>query len=215
MRGKKRNRTSIVRYNDDNLRSQLLATTCISDTLPEPQLPQVSNLVVSVHVGTEIDLKELALSCRNAEYNPRKVNATVVRLFNVKGSGTSLVFRTGRVVLTGGKSLQCAKHAAKVVVRLIQKTVAPEARFIDFKVDSLIARADCRFPIRLEGFAAAHRGASTYEPEVFPGLIFRWQEQAVVVLFVTGRIMILGCKSHEGVLDVFNNVYPSLSPHKQ
>ena len=38
-----------------------------------------------------------------------------------------------------------------------------------------------RFPIRLEGLAYKHSHYSSYEPELFPGLIYRMQQPQVRV----------------------------------
>lgn len=62
-------------------------------------MPVVQNIVASVHLGREVDLREIAISTRNAEYNPRKFNALILRLQNPKCTG--LVFRTGRLMVTG------------------------------------------------------------------------------------------------------------------
>ena len=41
--------------------------------------PHIDNVICSFHLKHEIDLKSVAFRARNAEYNPRKVNAVVLR----------------------------------------------------------------------------------------------------------------------------------------
>ena len=44
----------------------------------------------------------------------------------------------------------------------------------DFKIQNIVGSCDIRFPIRLEGLASRHHTFSSYEPELFPGLIYRY-----------------------------------------
>ena len=50
-----------------------------------------------------------------------------------------------------------------------------------------------------------------YEPELFPGLIFRKKSPKVVILiFASGKIVMAGAKSREDVNDAFGEIYPIL-----
>ena len=66
---------------------------------------------------------------------------------------------------------------------------------MDFKVQNIVGTTDCGFPIRLEGLVYAHSGYASYEPELFPGLIYRLVNPRVVFLiFVSGKVVITGAK---------------------
>lgn len=68
---------------------------------------------------------------------------------------------------------------------------------------------DVRFPIRLEGLAYGHGVYSSYEPELFPGLIYRMVKPKVVLLiFVSGKIVLTGAKVREEIYQAFNLIYP-------
>jgi TATA-box binding protein (TBP) (component of TFIID and TFIIIB) len=41
----------------------------------------------------------------------------------------------------------------------------------DFKIQNIVGSCDIKFPIRLEGLASRHHMFSSYEPELFPGLV--------------------------------------------
>ncbi len=69
---------------------------------------------------------------------------------------TALVFNTGKMVITGAKSEQLARLAARKYARIIQKLGFPEVRFLDFKIQNLVGSCDVKFPIRLEGLAYEH-----------------------------------------------------------
>jgi transcription initiation factor TFIID TATA-box-binding protein len=69
------------------------------------------------------------------------------------------------------------------------------AKFKDFKIQNIVGSCDVKFPIRLEGLAYSHAAFSSYEPELFPGLIYRMKVPKIVLLiFVSGKIVITGAK---------------------
>jgi transcription initiation factor TFIID TATA-box-binding protein len=75
----------------------------------------------------------------------------------------------------------------------ILNTFVFKAKFIDFKVQNIVASIDVKFSIRLECFHSSHSQFCSYEPEVFPGLIYRMLKPKVVLLiFVSGKVVITG-----------------------
>jgi len=83
-------------------------------------------------------------------------------------------------------------------------------------VQNIVGSADVKFPIRLEGLAYQHGNFSSYEPELFPGLIYRMVRPKVVLLiFVSGKVVLTGAKSVEDIQTAFNNIYPVLRQFKK
>ena len=72
----------------------------------------------------DLDLKSIALKCRNAEYNPKRFAAVIMRMKDPLRT-TALIFKTGKMVITGAKSeqqsLDAAKHYAKAVEKVNEK----------------------------------------------------------------------------------------------
>ncbi|SJK86324.1 transcription initiation factor TFIID TATA-box-binding protein [Babesia microti strain RI] len=179
--------------------------------------PTVQNIVASVYIGIDIDLRQVAISTRNAEYNPKKVNALIFRL--LKPKCTSLMFQTGRIMITGAKTIEDAKIGAKRIVKLLLKVLKSEnIRFKNFKIENIIATADCCLPVRLESLARDYREFCSYEPELFAGLVYRCpptrNTKAVLLVFVSGKIIITGCKSMREVHRVFTYMYPILRQYQ-
>lgn len=54
----------------------------VSQTAAVNQIPLpasiIQNVVVSVNLDSDLDLRKIAISARNVEYNPTKVNAVVI-----------------------------------------------------------------------------------------------------------------------------------------
>ena len=62
-----------------------------------------------------------------------------------------------------------------------------------------------------QGLAYAHGHFSSYEPELFPGLIYRMASPKIVLLiFVSGKIVLTGAKERVQIYQAFENIYPVL-----
>ncbi len=82
---------------------------------------------------------------------------------------------------------------------------------VDFKIQNMVGTADVGYPIRLEGLVYAHSSFASYEPELFPGLIYRLASPRVVFLiFVSGKLVITGAKTEREMTDAFTKLYPVL-----
>ncbi|KAK8995411.1 hypothetical protein V6N11_069843 [Hibiscus sabdariffa] len=128
---------------------------------------------------------------------------------------TALIFASGKMVCTGAKSEQQSKLAARKYARIIQKLGFP-AKFKDFKIQNIVGSCDVKFPIRLEGLAYSHGAFSSYEPELFPGLIYRMKQPKIVLLiFVSGKIVITGAKVRDETYTAFENIYPVLTEFRK
>lgn len=169
-------------------------TTTTIDLRKHPSgiVPVLQNIVATVNLDCRLDLKTIALHARNAEYNPKRFAAVIMRIREPKT--TALIFASGKMVVTGAKSEEYSRLAARKYARIIQK-LGFAAKFVDFKIQNIVGSCDVKFPIRLEGLAFAHGHYSSYEPELFPGLIYRMVKPKIVLLiFVSGKIVLTGAK---------------------
>lgn len=82
------------------------------DKHPSGIVPVLQNLVATVNLGTPLDLKKIALHARNAEYNPKRFAACIMRIREPKT--TALVFASGKMVVTGARSERFAKEAVRL-----------------------------------------------------------------------------------------------------
>jgi transcription initiation factor TFIID TATA-box-binding protein len=119
------------------------------------------------------------------------------------------------MIVTGGKNIDETKKASKKFIGILQRLSFP-ARFANFRIQNLTATCNLGFAIRLETFLYQHPAHSTYEPELFPGLVYRMEEPKVVLLiFVSGKIVITGAKSEEDLENCITNIYPSLLANRK
>lgn len=177
-------------------------------TSVEGMVPTLQNIVATVNLDCRLDLKTIALHARNAEYNPKRFAAVIMRIRDPKT--TALIFASGKMVVTGAKSEDDSRLASRKYARIIQK-LGFDAKFSEFKIQNIVGSCDVKFPIRLEGLAYSHGTFSSYEPELFPGLIYRMIAPKVVLLiFVSGKIVLTGAKVREEIYQAFNRIYTVL-----
>ncbi|KAK4184853.1 TATA-box-binding protein [Podospora australis] len=179
---------------------------------PHWPLPKIQNVVATVSLECRLDLKVIAQQARNVEFNRNRFHALVMRIRDPKT--TTLIFASGKLVITGAKSESLARLAARKHARAIQKC-GFDPKFKNFKVQNFVGSVSLGFHVRLEGLARACWRSSRYEPEVFPGLVFRranWP--GVCLVFMNGKIVITGAKSEDEVHDTFVRLYPILLDYK-
>jgi transcription initiation factor TFIID TATA-box-binding protein len=183
-------------------------------TTSDKLLIRIQNMSSTANLGVRLDLKTIALKCRNTEFNPRRFGAVIMRLREPRA--TALLFASGKMVVTGVKSTHNATLAAKKFAYIVEKVGFTPQEHIEFKVQNMVGTADVGFPIRLEGLVYAHSAFASYEPELFPGLIYRLVSPRVVFLiFVSGKVVITGAKKESDLSSALTKLYPVLVEFKK
>ena len=175
--------------------------------------PTIQNVVATASLGCRLDLKTVALKAQNTEYNPKRFSAVIMRIRDPRC--TVLLFESGKIVCTGAKSMNDAKTAAMRCARVVQH-LGFQVHYGEFKLQNVVGSVDVKFPIRLEGLTMAHKEFSDFNPEIFPGLVYRMKRPKVVLLiFVSGKIVLTGAKDMESIDEAFDFIYPSLCQFRQ
>ena len=166
--------------------------------------------MATVNLGCALNLRQITLHARNAEYNPKRFAAVIMRIHEPKT--TALFFSSGKMVCTGAKSEESARLAARKFARIIQKLGFP-AQFREFKVQTIVSSCDVKLHIRLEQLEMRLKNCDqeqlcSYEPELFPGLVFKLLDPKVTLLiFVSGKIVLTGAKEKLHVHEVHTQNY--------
>lgn len=200
--------------NTQNLTSSVNYQGGLSNPLfPDNIQPKLQNIVSTANLKCELDLREIALRAKNAEYNPKRFAAVIMRIREPKT--TALIFASGKMVCTGARSEEDSKKAARQYAKIINKLGFP-VKFSEFKIQNIVGSCDVKFPIRLEGLANTHAMYCSYEPEMFPGLIYRMIKPKIVLLiFVSGKIVLTGAKERNDIFMAFQNIYETLLQFKK
>ena len=123
---------------------------------------------------------------------------------------TALVFASGKMVCTGAKNEEASRTAARKYARIIQKLGFPVS-FSNFTIQNIVGSSDVGFPIDLELISNKHSAYCSYEPEVFPGLVYRMMDPKIVLLiFVSGKLVLTGAKKKADIDTAFKKIYPVL-----
>mmetsp|Transcript_13251 Transcript_13251/g.18345 ORF Transcript_13251/g.18345 Transcript_13251/m.18345 type:complete len:96 (+) Transcript_13251:336-623(+) len=68
----------------------------------------------------------------------------------------------------------------------------------NFQIRNIVATTDFKMPITLDAILYAYRNCCMYEPEIFPGLVLRPDNnKAVMIIFSSGKIVMTGLKSFD------------------
>jgi transcription initiation factor TFIID TATA-box-binding protein len=160
---------------------------------------QIQNVVASANLGVELDLNHLALSMSGAEYDPERFPGLIFRLKNPKTA--TLLFRSGKLVCTGSKSPEMANHAIETVVVHLKKAGISVTSSPKVEVQNIVASANLGQPLNLNAIAISlGLERVEYEPEQFPGLVYRMSDPKVVILiFGSGKIVCTGARTPHDV----------------
>merc|ERR1712034_50288 len=167
----------------------------------------------TMNVGCTINLRKLATKCRNCEYNPQVACAVIMKIRNPKATAT--IFQSGKVVVAGAKSFKAVKLASRKFARIIQKA-GFKAKFQNFTVKNFIGCTEVGYQVRLEGIAKSFQKEISYEPELFPGLIYRFQEPKLsVVIFMSGKINFVNANSLQQMKNAFQILQPIIEKERK
>ena len=168
----------------------------------------IENIVATVSLDQELDLRQIERVIITAEYNPEQFPGLVYRLEEPRV--TALIFKSGKMVVTGAKSTRDLIEAVKKIVRNLKRHGIPIHGRPKVQIQNIVASANLGICVDLEKAALALEN-SMYEPEQFPGLIHRMSEPRVVLLiFGSGKMVITGAKKEEEVYEAVNKIFEKL-----
>ena len=120
---------------------------------------------------------------------------------------TALVFASGNMVCTGAKEEIQARLAGRKYVRILQKHGIPVS-FRDFSIQNIVASSEIPHTLKLVELSRSYGPYVSYEPDLFPGLVFRTTAPKLVfLLFRSGKIVITGAKSRKEIESTFKTLF--------
>ena len=159
---------------------------------------KIENVVATVimEITEKIDLTKIARKFEDVEYNPERFPGLVMRITDPKA--TFLIFSTGKMVITGLRRADEASPGVKKIMKSI-KSAGINVSNPEITIQNIVASGDLHTFIDLNKAAIIMENAM-YEPEVFPGLIYRMADpKTVFLIFSTGKVVCTGAKNKESV----------------
>ncbi len=168
----------------------------------------IENVVASATLNQKVDLNAVVKGYPGVEYRPEQFPGLVFRLKRPKTA--TLIFSSGKMVCTGAKSEKEARRAVMKVVKELKKGGIIIISKPEMKIQNIVASGILGGMIDLEKAAYTLEHAM-YEPEQFPGLIFRMAEPKVVILlFASGKLVCTGGKKEQDVYDSVDKLHSLL-----
>lgn len=192
---------------------------------PEIQNLRIVNVVSMVDLGCQLNLSDIAKSCKNSEYNPVRLNAVIMRIKEPKS--VALIFNSGKMVCAGAKNEADSKTAARKFAKTVKKLVN-EVIFKNFRIINMVATCDFKFRVHLTKLNSeiSYKLRKTlnskelekkisYEPQIFPGLIYHMDKPKLAVLvFSSGKVNFVGIKKKDDAFEALKNIQPIIQKYK-
>jgi transcription initiation factor TFIID TATA-box-binding protein len=156
---------------------------------------KIQNIVATTSLGKPIPLTKLARTQLNTEYNPETFPGLVLRVKEPKSA--VLVFSSGNLVCTGTKSIAQVRKVIEAVIKQLKKINVNITTVPKITVQNIVASGTINLKLNLN-FLALEMQNTEYEPEQFPGLVYKLIEpNATFLLFSNGKLVCTGTKNKE------------------
>ncbi len=155
--------------------------------------------MASANLGTQLDLTQLKEEMSGTDYNPDTFPGLIFRLKDPKTA--TLLFHSGKLVCTGAKSLEQVERAIGATVANLREAGVHITGSPSFEVQNIVASADIGSPINLTSVCISiGLDKVEYEPEVFPGLVYRMDDPKVIILlFGSGKLVCAGARRPQDI----------------
>ena len=169
---------------------------------------KIVNIVISASLEHVIPLEKMAATLSNTEYNPEQFPGLVMRIKEPKTS--ALIFSSGKIVCTGARTMEKVEESVGKIIKSLEKinvkiTIKPE-----IKIQNVVASGTVGFDLNLNTLAMKLDNTE-YEPEQFPGLVYKLPEaKATFLLFSNGKVVCTGTKSEEAVHKALDKLIENL-----
>jgi len=159
----------------------------------------VENIVASTSFADKLDLDVIAQSLEEAEYEPEQFPGLVYRLHEPKTA--TLLFRSGKANCTGAKNVEDVRRTVDIIADKLKKLGVDVYKDLKIVIQNIVAISDLGTELNLNEVAMGLGLENVeYEPEQFPGLVYRIREPKVaMLLFGSGKIVCTGARKTDDV----------------
>ena len=172
----------------------------------------IVNVVASVTLNQTLDVNSIVRAFPGVEYRPERFPGIVFKLKKPKTA--NLIFGSGKMVCVGARSERQARRAVRRVVQELKDNGILIVGRPTIRVVNIVASASLGGQIDIER-AAYVLDRTMYEPEQFPGLIYRMEEPKVVLLLYTnGKLVVTGAKTEDEVYEAVHRLRERLEVEK-
>ncbi|WP_408957555.1 TATA-box-binding protein [Natrinema sp. 74] len=170
---------------------------------------EIANVVGSGDLHAELDLEALQedLSTPYLEYDPSNYHGLYVRL--QEGGPLITVYRSGKYIISGCSSYAELNETNEgFLAEITRLGIIEQGQETGFGVQNVVCTASLSEDVNLNALSIGLGLESTeYEPEQFPGLIYRPSDVgAVLLVFANGKIVITGARDLDIAEEAFDHL---------
>ena len=169
-------------------------------------MAEIQNITFCAKLNCKLDLNFIARNSFNVEYKWKRINAVIKRLRNPRC--TCKIFSNGNIGLTGCRSIEQCNIAIRKVARMIQK-LGYEVKITNKEVNNMVGSFNFGSTIDLVALSTSIGQNASFEPELFPGLIFT-VDKCKILVFRSGKVIITGVKCKIELNDAFETIFTKL-----
>ncbi len=172
---------------------------------------EVENIVASTSFADKLDLDVIAQELENTEYEPEQFPGLVYRLDEPKTA--TLLFRSGKANCTGAKTIEDVRKTVDIIAKKLKDIGIEVYNNPEIVIQNIVAISDIGTELNLNEVAMGLGLENVeYEPEQFPGLVYRLDEPRVaMLLFGSGKIVCTGARKIENVSRAVDKLAKELS----
>ncbi|EMR74073.1 TATA binding protein of transcription factor TFIID [Thermoplasmatales archaeon SCGC AB-539-N05] len=172
---------------------------------------KVENIVASTSFAEKLDLDVIAQSLEEAEYEPEQFPGLVYRLKDPKTA--TLLFRSGKANCTGAKNIENVQKTVDIIADKLRSLNIKVYEKLEIVIQNIVAISDLGNDLNLNEVAMGLGLENIeYEPEQFPGLVYRIKDPKVaMLLFGSGKIVCAGARKVEDVSKAVDKLTAELS----
>lgn len=170
----------------------------------------IKNIVAKLDLDVEFELSYLSSQIPNSSYEPEQYPSLV---FRPPGLSTVLVTRTGKLLFTGANSTEALKNTYRRISDELGKIgVEDVGRIDEIEIVNVVSTFELDSSVNLNHISITLGLENTeYEPEQFPGLVYRIEDGPVVLIFSSGKAVVTGAASTPEILDAVNTIRELIS----
>ncbi len=158
---------------------------------------KIENVVANARLAESLDLEYIESKLEDATFTKKKFPGLVYRTKDPKAA--FLIFRSGKVVCTGSKTKEGVRTVMDMLAAALMDIGMKVDEHPEFKVQNIVASANLGRELNLGSIVVGLKlEGMEYEPEVFPGLVYRIKDpKSAILIFSSGRLVITGGKTME------------------
>jgi transcription initiation factor TFIID TATA-box-binding protein len=170
----------------------------------------IEDIIATAYINHQFNLDHVANQLSEAVYDPNE-KAAVIFHFNDPKSAV-LLSSNGKIVCTGTSSLEKAEENIRYVIKNLQKSIDPSITSPPMSLSYILASIDLQTPLSLDTIATSLSEENiVYQPDINPWLRYHINENLIILLFPSGRVVFNGRVLFSQIIEAFDTLKDKLS----